>query len=151
MEQKTWLLLGTTYAYNLRHLGSEVEGSQVQSQPWQHCLKNLKNGQRQIIVGEFALHVGIPVLREILSEKTSLLLPSIWYFRNSVTCGNIIALLVDGLCTSHCSIAVKRHHDQGRSYKRKPLIWACLQFQKFSPLSLCQGAGQHTGRYRSNS
>ena len=32
------------------------------------------------------------------------------------------------------SIAVKRHHDQGNSYKRKHLIGAGLEFQRFSPL-----------------
>jgi hypothetical protein len=32
-------------------------------------------------------------------------------------------------------IAVKRHHDQGNSYKGKHLIGAGLQFQRFSPLS----------------
>lgn len=39
-----------THAYNLRHVGSEVEGCQVQSQPWQHCLKILKMGRgRQLV------------------------------------------------------------------------------------------------------
>lgn len=38
------------------------------------------------------------------------------------------------MCLSHCSIAVKRHHDQGNSYKRKHLIGACIQFRRFSLL-----------------
>ena len=33
---------------------------------------------------------------------------------------------------SQCSIAVKRHCDQVKSHKRKYLIGACLQFQRFS-------------------
>jgi hypothetical protein len=33
------------------------------------------------------------------------------------------------------SIAVKRHHDQGNSYKRQHLIGAGLPFQRFSPSS----------------
>ena len=32
-------------------------------------------------------------------------------------------------------MTVKRHHDQGNSYKGKHLIEAGLQFQRFSPLS----------------
>ena len=40
------------------------------------------------------------------------------------------------------SIAVKKHHDQGNSYKDKHLIGAGLQFQRFSPLS----SWQHPGR-----
>ena len=36
-----------------------------------------------------------------------------------------ILLPVTNLCLSHCSLAMKRHHD---SYKRKHLIGACLQF-----------------------
>ena len=39
----------------------------------------------------------------------------------------------------HCSIAMKRHHDQSNSYKRKHLIG---QFQRFSLLSW-----GHAGRY----
>lgn len=35
----------------------------------------------------------------------------------------------------HCPVSVKRRHDQGKSYKRKHLIGACLQFQRFSLLS----------------
>ena len=33
------------------------------------------------------------------------------------------------------SIAVKRHHEQGNSYKQQHLIGAGLQVQRFSPLS----------------
>ncbi|KAL6037402.1 hypothetical protein STEG23_003590 [Scotinomys teguina] len=33
---------------------------------------------------------------------------------------------------SQCSVAVKRHHDQGNSYERKHLIGAGLQFQRIS-------------------
>jgi hypothetical protein len=32
----------------------------------------------------------------------------------------------------HCSISVKRHHDQGNSFKEKHSIGAGLWFQKFS-------------------
>lgn len=38
------------------------------------------------------------------------------------------------------SIAVKRYHGQGYSYKVKQLIRAGLQFQRFSPLSPQQEA-----------
>jgi hypothetical protein len=44
------------------------------------------------------------------------------------------------------SVAVKRHHYHGNSYKGKHLIGAGLQFQRFSPLS-CQEAWWHTGRH----
>ena len=37
---------------------------------------------------------------------------------------------------------MKRHHDQGNSYKGKHLIGAGLQFQRFSPLSSWQEAWQ---------
>jgi hypothetical protein len=33
-------------------------------------------------------------------------------------------------CLSNCFIAVKRHHDQGNSYKREHLIGACIEFQR---------------------
>ena len=42
---------------------------------------------------------------------------------------------------------MKRHHDHGNSYKRKHLIGAVLQFQRFSPLSLWQEAWQYPGRH----
>jgi hypothetical protein len=45
-----------------------------------------------------------------------------------------------GLCLSHCSITVQRHHDQSNSYKRKDLIGAGLQYQRFSGLASWQGA-----------
>lgn len=35
-------------------------------------------------------------------------------------------------CLSHCSVAVRRHHGQRNSYKRKHLIRS-LQFQMVSP------------------
>jgi hypothetical protein len=44
---------------------------------------------------------------------------------------------------------VKRHHDQGNSYKRQQLIGAGLQFYKFSSLSSKQEAWQHPGRHGS--
>jgi hypothetical protein len=44
------------------------------------------------------------------------------------------------------SIAVKKHHDQGNSYKCKTLIGAGLQFQRFSPLSSWPEAWQCAGR-----
>jgi hypothetical protein len=42
---------------------------------------------------------------------------------------------------------MKRHHDQGNSAKRKHLIGAGLQFQRFSPLSSWWRARLHAGRY----
>ena len=48
-------------------------------------------------------------------------------------------------CLSHCPIAVKRHHEQGNSYKGN-IIGAGLQFQGFSPLSSRQEAWQHPVR-----
>ena len=50
-------------------------------------------------------------------------------------------------CLSHCSIAVKRQHDHGSSYKGKHLIGACLQVQGFSPLSSQWKTWWHTGRH----
>ena len=44
------------------------------------------------------------------------------------------------LCLSSGFIAVKRHHDQGNSYKGKHLIGAGLQFQRLSPFSSWQKA-----------
>ena len=44
------------------------------------------------------------------------------------------------------SIAVKRHHDQGNSYKGQHLIWAGLQILRSSPLSSWE-AWQHPGRH----
>jgi hypothetical protein len=37
---------------------------------------------------------------------------------------------------------VKRHQNNSKSYKRKHLIGAGLQFQRFSPLSSQCGAGE---------
>jgi hypothetical protein len=45
------------------------------------------------------------------------------------------------------SIAVKRHHEQGNSYKQQHLIGAGLQVQRFSPLSSWKEAWQHAGRH----
>ena len=46
------------------------------------------------------------------------------------------------------SVAVKRHHNQGNSYKRQQhLTGAGLQVQRFSPLSSRQEAWQHLGRH----
>ena len=47
------------------------------------------------------------------------------------TFDTVILLLcnaLEPLCLSHCSIAVKRHHDHGNSYQRKHFIGACFQF-----------------------
>lgn len=38
-------------------------------------------------------------------------------------------------CLTHCSIAMKIHHDQGYSYEGKNFPGACLEFQKVGPLS----------------
>ena len=43
----------------------------------------------------------------------------------------------DGSYHSHCSIAMKRHHDQGNSYKRNHFIEGLLID---SEVSSCQGA-----------
>lgn len=40
---------------------------------------------------------------------------------------------------SQCSVTVKRQHDHCNSHKRKYLTGTCLQFQKFSPLSIVAG------------
>ena len=50
-------------------------------------------------------------------------------------------------CLLQCSIAGKRHHDHGNSYKGKHLIEACLQFQRFIPLSSIQEAWRHADRH----
>jgi hypothetical protein len=42
---------------------------------------------------------------------------------------------------SQCSIADKRHHDHGKSYKEAHLIGTFLQFQRFSPLSWRERGG----------
>lgn len=49
-------------------------------------------------------------------------------------------------CLSYISVAVKRQHGQGSSYKGKHFIGAGIQFQSFSALSLWQEAGWHAGR-----
>ena len=43
--------------------------------------------------------------------------------------------------------AVKRHHDQGNSYKRQHLFRAGLQVQRFSPLSSRRETWQHPGQH----
>jgi hypothetical protein len=48
---------------------------------------------------------------------------------------------------SYGYIAVERYRDQGTSYKRQHLIGACLQFQRFSPLSSWQEAWQYDSRH----
>jgi hypothetical protein len=45
------------------------------------------------------------------------------------------------MCFSKGFTAVKRHHDQGKSYKKQHLIGAGLQVQRFSPLS---SRGEHS-------
>ena len=45
------------------------------------------------------------------------------------------------------SAVVKRHHDQGNSYKRPYLVGAGLQVQRFDPLSSQWKALQHPGRH----
>jgi hypothetical protein len=44
-------------------------------------------------------------------------------------------------------ITVKRHHDQGNSYKGEHLIGAGLQFQRFNPLSSWWEVWQLLGRH----
>jgi hypothetical protein len=56
----------------------------------------------------------------------------------------LLSLLIGtNFCLSLGFIAVKKHHDYGNSYKRRYLIGAGIQFQKFSPLSPWQPAGRH--------
>jgi hypothetical protein len=50
-------------------------------------------------------------------------------------------------CLSLGFTGVKRHHDQGNSYKGKHLIGAGLQFQRFGPLSSWWEAWQHSHRH----
>jgi hypothetical protein len=45
------------------------------------------------------------------------------------------------------SFAVKRHHDQGNSYKGQCLTGAGLHFQGFSPLSSQQEAWHSAGKH----
>lgn len=52
------------------------------------------------------------------------------------------------VCPSHCSVIGKRHHDQSKSYKRKPFNWSLLALAKVSPLSLCLRARWYVGRHR---
>ena len=42
---------------------------------------------------------------------------------------------------------MKRHHDQSNSYKGQHLIGACLQVQRFSPLSSSQETWQCPDRH----
>jgi hypothetical protein len=42
---------------------------------------------------------------------------------------------------------VKRHHEQGKSYKRKHLIGAGVEFQRFGPLSSWNQEWQRAGRH----
>lgn len=44
-------------------------------------------------------------------------------------------------------MAVRREHDQGNSDKGKHLIWADLQFERFSPSPSWPEASQYAGRY----
>ena len=71
---------------------------------------------------------------------------------------SIYSLLVFHTCCQHAtgipqscclriSIAVKRHHDHGNSYKGKHLAGAGLHLQRFCQLSSWQEAWRHTGRY----
>lgn len=149
-EQKTWLLLSLIHMLIIPEFGVWSRRIPSSKPALATLSQNFKEWARADNWGRICCACGNTIF-DILSQKTSLLSPSIWCFRNPVTCGNVIALLVVGLCTSHCSVAMKRHHDQGSSYKRKNLLWAGLQFQRVSPLSSCQGAGQHTGRYWSSS
>ena len=56
--------------------------------------------------------------------------------------------IAGALCLSLGFTAVKRHHEQGNSYKRKHFIGAAsLHFQRFSPLSSWQKAWQCSGRH----
>ena len=55
-----------------------------------------------------------------------------------------------GMCPSvlvRVSTAVKKHLDQGKSYKEQHLIGAGLQVLRFIPLSLWWEASQHPGRH----
>jgi hypothetical protein len=54
---------------------------------------------------------------------------------------NLIGVLVWGF------VAVKKHYDQGNSYKGQYLIWGGLQVQKFRPLKSWLETWQHPGRH----
>jgi hypothetical protein len=45
------------------------------------------------------------------------------------------------------SIAIRRQHDQGNSYKGQHLVGVDLQVQRFSPLSSWGEVWQHPGRH----
>lgn len=53
---------------------------------------------------------------------------------------------LEGHCPGQCSVAVKRHHDHGNSYKRQHLVRAGLDFHGFGSLSSWQEARGHMGR-----
>jgi hypothetical protein len=53
----------------------------------------------------------------------------------SLNVGNNLLFTVTVLFFVRVSIAVKKHHDQGHSYKGQHLIGSGLQVQRFSPLS----------------
>ena len=50
-------------------------------------------------------------------------------------------------CPSQWFIVGKTHQDRGNFYKRKQVIWYCLQFQNFSALSSLQQTCQQARRY----
>ena len=56
--------------------------------------------------------------------------------------------MVLGSVLVRVSIAVKRHHDQGNSYKGQHLIGAGFQVQRFSPIiRLHLSSWQHPGKH----
>ena len=61
--------------------------------------------------------------------------------RNGLTSWVLLVVLV------RVSIAMKRHHDQGNSYKGQHLIGAGFQFQRFYTLLSWQKAWHHLGRH----
>ena len=65
------------------------------------------------------------------------------YIRNTKI---ILDLFLSVLVLVRVFIAVKRHHDQGNTYKGKQLIGAGLQFQRFSPLQSWWEAWHLRGR-----
>jgi hypothetical protein len=52
------------------------------------------------------------------------------------------------MCLVHCSIGLKRSHDHGNFYgKKKHLLMASLEFQRFSALSSWQKVWWNAGRH----
>ena len=65
----------------------------------------------------------------------------------SLNVGNNLLFTVTVLFFVRVSIAVKKHHDQGNSYKGQHLNGVVLHFQRFISLLSWQAAWQHASRH----